>query len=175
MDYVKCFDLIPQAVVLRIARELGMDDGVLRALAAMYRQLRRAFRLAVALWAWWRTTNGILHGCLFSVVLINLLTTMWKMEIDTMRCHVVVTTAAARTAPGSTRAAAALAAPAGSGPGVQGHLPLGVCGRHPGHHVRAPARSARDPQLASSCGPQGPLASGHWTERQRREVQLMAD
>ena len=26
-DYVKCFDLIPQAVVLRIARELGMDDG----------------------------------------------------------------------------------------------------------------------------------------------------
>ena len=44
LDYVKCFDLIPQAVVLRIARELGMDDGVLRALATMYGQLRRAFR-----------------------------------------------------------------------------------------------------------------------------------
>ena len=25
--YFKFFDLIPQAVVLRIARELGMDDG----------------------------------------------------------------------------------------------------------------------------------------------------
>ena len=30
LDYVKCFDLIPQALVLRIARELGMDGWVLR-------------------------------------------------------------------------------------------------------------------------------------------------
>ena len=63
LDYVKCVDLIPQAVVLRIARELGMDDGVLRALTAMYRQLRRAFRPAGALGAWWQATNGILQGC----------------------------------------------------------------------------------------------------------------
>ena len=41
--YVKCFDIIPQAVVLRVVRELGMDRGALRALAAMYRQLRRAW------------------------------------------------------------------------------------------------------------------------------------
>ena len=85
LDYVKCFDLIPQAAVLRIARELGMDDGVLRTLAAMYRQLRRAFRLAGALGAWWQATNSILQGCPLSVILINLLTTVWKMEIDTMR------------------------------------------------------------------------------------------
>ena len=39
LDYVECFDLIPQPVVLRIARELGMDDGLLRALPAMYGQL----------------------------------------------------------------------------------------------------------------------------------------
>ena len=99
LDYVKCFDLIPQAVVLRIARELGMDDGVLRALAAMYRQLRRAFRLAGALGAWWQATNGILQGCPLSVILINLLTTAWKMEIDTMRRHVVVTTHLTPAAP----------------------------------------------------------------------------
>ena len=37
LHYLKCFDLIPQAVVLRIARELGMDKEVLRAVAAMYR------------------------------------------------------------------------------------------------------------------------------------------
>ena len=37
LDYVKCFDLIPQAVVRRIARERGMDDRVLRAPAAKYR------------------------------------------------------------------------------------------------------------------------------------------
>ena len=35
VDYVKCFDLISQAVVLRIAHELGMDDGVLRAPAGV--------------------------------------------------------------------------------------------------------------------------------------------
>ena len=63
-------------MVLRIARELGMDDGVLCALAAIYRQLRRAFRVAGALGAWWQATNVILQGCLLSVILIHLLTTM---------------------------------------------------------------------------------------------------
>ena len=67
---------------------------MLRPLAAMYRQLRRAFRLAGALGAWWQATNGILQGCPLRVILINFLTTVWKMEIDTMRRHVFVTTAA---------------------------------------------------------------------------------
>ena len=40
IDYVKCFDLIPQAVVLAVALELGMDPGTCRALGAMYKQLR---------------------------------------------------------------------------------------------------------------------------------------
>ena len=71
MDYVKCFDIIPQAVLLRVARELGMDRGTLQALAAMYGQLRRAFRGAL------------------NVVLIDLLTSIWKMKINDMRKHVV--------------------------------------------------------------------------------------
>ena len=62
IDYVKCFDLIPQAVVLALALELGMDPGVARALGAMYKQLRRAFKVAGCLGAWWRATNGILQG-----------------------------------------------------------------------------------------------------------------
>ena len=129
LDYVKCFDLIPQAVVLRIARELGMDDGVLRALAAMYRQLRRAFRLAGALGAWWQATNGILQGCPLSVILINILTTVWKMEIDTMRRHVVVATAALpplleqpRAAPGQPLPSPRLRT---QGPGRADLCPLG--------------------------------------------------
>ena len=32
IDYVKCFGLIPQAVVLALALELGMDPGTCRAL-----------------------------------------------------------------------------------------------------------------------------------------------
>ena len=129
LDYVKCFDLIPQAAMLRIARELGMDDGVLRALAAMYRQLRRAFRLAGALGAWWQATNGILQGCPLSVILINLLTTVWKMEINTMRRHVIVATAALPplleqpwAAPGQPLPSPRLRA---QGPGREDVCPLG--------------------------------------------------
>ena len=94
LDYVKCFDLIPQAVVLRVGQELGLEPGILRALTGMYRQLRRAFKVSGCLGSWWRATNGILQGCPLSVILINLLTTVWKMEIDEMRRHVVVTTRA---------------------------------------------------------------------------------
>ena len=36
LDYVKCFDLIPQQVVLLVAKEEGMDEGVHRALSGMY-------------------------------------------------------------------------------------------------------------------------------------------
>ena len=60
LDYVKCFDMIPQAVVLRVARDVGMDHGTLRALPPMYGQPRSAFRLAGSLGEWWRATNGIL-------------------------------------------------------------------------------------------------------------------
>ena len=49
IDYIKCFNLIPQAVVLAQAVELGMDPGTCRALGAMYKQLRRAFKIAGAL------------------------------------------------------------------------------------------------------------------------------
>ena len=94
LDYVKCFDLIPQAVVLRVGQELGMEPGILRALTGIYRQLRRAFKVSGCLGSWWRATNGILEGCPLSVILINLLTTVWKMEIDEMRRHVVVATRA---------------------------------------------------------------------------------
>ena len=54
--------------------------------------MRRAFRLAGSLGEWWRATNGTLQGCPVSVVLINLPTSIRKMEIDDMRKHVVVAT-----------------------------------------------------------------------------------
>ena len=52
IDYVKCLDLIPQAVVLALALEPGMDLGVARALGAMYKQLRWAFKVAGCLGVW---------------------------------------------------------------------------------------------------------------------------
>ena len=94
IDYVKCFDLIPQAVVLALALELGMDPGTCRALGAMYKQLRRAFKIAGALGLWWQATNGILQGCQLSVILVNVLTTVWKWEVDSLRRQVCAQTAA---------------------------------------------------------------------------------
>ena len=85
IDYIKCFDLIRQAVVLALALELGMDPGTCRALGAMYKQLRRAFKVAGALGSWWQATNGILQGCPLSGILVNLLTTNWKWEVDSLR------------------------------------------------------------------------------------------
>ena len=93
IDYVKCFDLIPQAVVLALAVELGMDPGTCRALGAMYKQLR-SFKIAWAFGLWWQATNGILQGCPLSVILVNVLTTVWKWEVDSLRRQVCAQTAA---------------------------------------------------------------------------------
>ena len=85
IDYKKCFDLIPWAVVLLVAAELGMAPAVCRALGAMYRQLRRSFKIAGCLGLWWRATNGILQGCPLSVILVNVPMGIWKEEIDSLR------------------------------------------------------------------------------------------
>ena len=76
LDYVKCFDLIAQAVVLAPALELGMDPGTCHALGAMYKQLRRAFKFAGAFGLWWQATNSILQACPLSVIVVNVLTTI---------------------------------------------------------------------------------------------------
>ena len=94
IDYIKSFDLIPQAVVLALALELGMDPGMCRALGARYKQLRRALKVAGALGLWWQATNGILQGCPLSVILVNVLTKMWKWEVDSLRRQVCARTAA---------------------------------------------------------------------------------
>ena len=95
IDYVKCFDLIPQAVTLALALELGMDPGTCRALAAMYKQVRQAFKIAGAVGRWWQATDGILQGCPLSVILVNVPTTIWKWEgVDSLRRQVCARTAA---------------------------------------------------------------------------------
>ena len=92
VDCFKCFDIMPQAVVVRVAGELGINRGIPRALAAMQQQLRRTIWPMGTLGEWWQATSSILKGCPLSVVLINLMTSIWKMEVDDMRKHVVVAT-----------------------------------------------------------------------------------
>ena len=100
-----------------------MDRGVLRALAAMYRQLRRCFKIVGCCGAFFAATNGILQGCPMSVICINLLTSVWMRAVDHLGQPVTVTVRAlppllqvAAAQPGQLRpglrpAAAAAAAP----------------------------------------------------------------
>ena len=89
-----CLDLTSHAIVLRAAAELGLAPKVCRALGAMYRQLRRVFKLAGCLGQWWHATNGILQGCPLSVILVNVLTGIWKEEVNFLRQQVCVRTRA---------------------------------------------------------------------------------
>ena len=82
LDYVKRFDLIPQQVVLLVAKEEGMDEGVHRALSGMYAQLMRCFKIMACMCSFFQATNGILQGCPLSVILINSLTSIWKRVMD---------------------------------------------------------------------------------------------
>ena len=59
-----------------------MNVGVLRAVRAMCKQLRRAFKIMGFLGDWLQATNGIMQGCPLPVVFINMLTMVWKKEID---------------------------------------------------------------------------------------------
>ena len=81
LDYIKCFDLVPVGVVLACATALGFAGGPLRAIAGMYSTLRRSFKVLGCLGDPFAATNGILQGCPLSVILINILTTVWMKEI----------------------------------------------------------------------------------------------
>ena len=90
LDYVKCFDRVPQGIVLAVASRLGLDLSVCRALGAMYETLQRAFKLNGCMGSFFHATNGILQGCPLSVALINMLTTVWKRVIDEVQLGVTI-------------------------------------------------------------------------------------
>ena len=77
-----------------LALELGMDPGTCHALGAMCKQLRWAFKIAGPLGLWWHATNSILQGCPLSVIVVNVLTTIWKGEVDSLCRQVCARTAA---------------------------------------------------------------------------------
>ena len=81
LDYAKCFDRLPHAVLLSLARKSGMDENVLRPLRAIYTDLERRFKVGGGLGLPFKPTNGILQGCPLSVILINLLQAVWTRAV----------------------------------------------------------------------------------------------
>jgi len=81
LDYSKCFDRVPIEIVLEVAERCGMDAGIMRAMRAMYKQLRRRFVLNGAVGKPFQSTNGILQGCPLSIVFLNLLVHTWATAV----------------------------------------------------------------------------------------------
>ena len=82
LDYAKCFDNLPQDILLRLASETGLHTNILRPLKSMYQRLRRRFRVAGSVGKEFQATNGILQGCPLSVILLNALISIWAKAVQ---------------------------------------------------------------------------------------------
>ena len=81
-DFRKCFDLIPHDILLKLVKELGLSDKILRTVTDVYRRLRRRFKFPSGVGEEFATTNGILQGCPLSVVLFNALSSILSKAIE---------------------------------------------------------------------------------------------
>ncbi|KAJ9456836.1 Retrovirus-related Pol polyprotein from type-1 retrotransposable element R2 [Diplonema papillatum] len=81
-DYSKCFDRIPQEIMLKLVEDMGLPPSVLNAVRGMYRQLRRWFKLPAGLGKEFKATNGILQGCPLSVIFLNALVSVWMYLVE---------------------------------------------------------------------------------------------
>ena len=70
-DLSKAFDNIPVRITFAILERLGMEQKLMNGLRAMYNQMKRRFKLGQYVGEAFVSTNGILHGCPISVMLLN--------------------------------------------------------------------------------------------------------
>ena len=82
--------MVPVGIVLACAAALGFAAGPLCAIAGMYSSLWRSFKVLGCLGEPFAATNGILQGCPLSVILINILTTIWMKEIARLHGGVTI-------------------------------------------------------------------------------------
>ena len=82
LDYAKCFDRLPHGVMLRLASESGASDRLMNPIRSMYSNLRRRFKFCGGVGEVFKATNGILQGCPLSVVLLNLLVSVWARAVS---------------------------------------------------------------------------------------------
>ena len=82
LDYAKCFDKLPHKIMLKLAEEAGAHARLLGPLKDMYDRIRRRFKMAGGLGTEFIATNGILQGCPWSVILLNLLVSIWAQAVE---------------------------------------------------------------------------------------------
>eukprot|EP00660_Eupelagonema_oceanica_P019456 gene19456-biopygen3601 len=82
-DSEKAFDRIPQQILMTLMESLGLHQRISAPLRAMYKGLRRRFRVTgTAVGQEFRATNGILQGCPVSVICLNALIAVWAKAVE---------------------------------------------------------------------------------------------
>ena len=82
VDLSKAFDNVPVGITFAILERLGMEQKLMNGLRAMYNQMKRRFKLGQYVGEAFVSTNGILQGCPFSVMLLNAIMMVLHKAID---------------------------------------------------------------------------------------------
>ena len=83
MDIAKAFDSAPHSVMFHLAKKVGVPIQIVSGLQSMYNGLNRRFKFGtIGYGPLWKSTNGILQGCPISVMMLNILMSVWGARID---------------------------------------------------------------------------------------------
>ena len=82
IDFKKCFDTVPINIAMCLAARLGFNGVVLSVLREAYVKMKRHFRCNGSVGEPFTPTNGIMQGCPLSVILINIVISVWMREVD---------------------------------------------------------------------------------------------
>ena len=76
-DYKKCFDQLPHEIAFALAEYMGMSRVLIKVLREVYATLERHFKLPGGIGEPMIPTNGILQGCPLSIILLNIIMSVW--------------------------------------------------------------------------------------------------
>ena len=83
MDIAKAFDSVPHSIMFRLAQKVGAPIQIIRGPRSMNNCLGRRFKFGgIGYGPVWRCTNGILQGCPISVMMLNILMSVWGARND---------------------------------------------------------------------------------------------
>ena len=81
IGWSKYVDRVPQEIAIRLAERQGINSRVLQPLRGMYRELRRRFVVDGHVGMKFAASNGIIQGCLLTVLILNLLMNTWARSM----------------------------------------------------------------------------------------------
>lgn len=81
LDYTKCFDLLVRDILFPLAAKYGLPAAVLGPMRSFYSHLKRSFRLGETHGVPFRDTNSMVQGCSLTLLLVNMLVSVWARAV----------------------------------------------------------------------------------------------